>query len=132
MPKSTAQARIEELKISGLKATVPRLRVIQIFQTSASRHLSAEDVYRALLAQKAGLLERHHFEGAKAVFELNQGRHHDHLVCLRCGRVEEFVDPAIEERQHQVAHEHGFELHEHALALYAVCADPIRRASSAI
>ncbi|MBK9134754.1 MAG: ferric iron uptake transcriptional regulator [Betaproteobacteria bacterium] len=145
MPQSTHD-RINELKTSGLKATVPRLKVMQIFQDSRERHLSAEDVYRVLLEQgsdiglatvyrvlmqfvQAGLLERRHFEGGKAVFELNEGRHHDHLVCLRCGRVEEFVDAGIEARQRAIAAERGFELQEHALALYGVCSDPRCRAN---
>ena len=140
MPRSTHE-RIDELKTTGLKATIPRLKVMQIFQDSAQRHLSAEDVYRVLLEQgsdiglatvyrvlmqfvQAGLLERRHFEGGKALFELNKGRHHDHLVCVRCGRVEEFVDAGIEARQQEIARVRGFELQEHALALYGLCSDP--------
>ncbi|MBI5718974.1 MAG: ferric iron uptake transcriptional regulator [Burkholderiales bacterium] len=140
MPRSTHE-RIDELKTTGLKATIPRLKVMQIFQDSAQRHLSAEDVYRVLLEQgsdiglatvyrvlmqfvQAGLLERRHFEGGKALFELNEGRHHDHLVCVRCGRVEEFVDAGIEARQQEIARQRGFELQEHALALYGLCSDP--------
>jgi len=127
-----------ELKASGLKATLPRLKILEIFQNSAVRHLSAEDVYKLLLAEnldvglatvyrvltqfeQAGLLSRNHFETGKAVFELNQGSHHDHLVCLDCGRVEEFYDDEIEKRQHQVALARGFSLAEHALALYGHC-----------
>jgi Fur family ferric uptake transcriptional regulator len=126
------------LHASGLKATLPRLKVLQIFREPGRRHLSAEDVYKTLLAEgsdiglatvyrvlmqfvQAGLLERQRFEGDKAVFELNEGRHHDHLVCVRCGRVEEFVDAEIEHRQKQIAAGRGFELQEHALALYGVC-----------
>jgi Fur family ferric uptake transcriptional regulator len=126
------------LHAMGLKATLPRLKVLQIFRESGRRHLSAEDVYKTLLVEgsdiglatvyrvlmqfvQAGLLERQRFEGDKAVFELNEGRHHDHLVCVRCGRVEEFVDAEIEHRQRQIAAERGFELQEHALALYGVC-----------
>jgi Fur family transcriptional regulator, ferric uptake regulator len=126
------------LHASGLKATLPRLKVLQIFRESGRRHLSAEDVYKTLLVEgsdiglatvyrvlmqfvQAGLLERQRFEGDKAVFELNEGRHHDHLVCVRCGRVEEFVDAEIEHRQRQIAAERGFDLQEHALALYGVC-----------
>jgi len=143
MPRSTHE-RIDELKTNGLKATVPRLKVMQIFQDSTRRHLSAEDVYRQLLEQhsdiglatvyrvlmqfvQAGLLERRQFDGGKAYFELNEGRHHDHLVCVRCGRVEEFVDAEIEARQQQIARARGFELQEHALALYGLCADPACR-----
>ena len=131
----------DELKLSGLKATLPRIKVLEIFQKTSQRHLSAEDVYRLLLAdgadvglatvfrvlmqfEQAGLLSRHHFESGKAVFELNEGKHHDHLVCLDCGRVEEFFDAAIEQRQRSVAQVRGFELQDHALALYAVCTKP--------
>jgi Fur family ferric uptake transcriptional regulator len=129
----------DEIKNSGLKATLPRIRVLEVFQRATRRHLTAEDVYKALLAEdadiglatvyrvltqfeQAGLLTRNHFEVGKAVFELNEGRHHDHLVCLSCGKVEEFYDEAIESRQHAIAKERGFELQEHSLALYAVCA----------
>jgi Fur family transcriptional regulator, ferric uptake regulator len=127
-----------DLKASGLKATLPRLKILDIFQNSQVRHLSAEDVYKILLAEnmdvglatvyrvltqfeQAGLLSRNHFETGKAVFELNQGSHHDHLVCLDCGRVEEFFDEEIEKRQQKVAQERGFNLTEHALALYGHC-----------
>lgn len=128
----------DELKSSGLKATLPRLRILEIFQKSAVRHMTAEDVFKALLGEgsdiglatvyrvlmqfeQAGLLVRSHFESGKSVFELNEGHHHDHLVCLTCGRVEEFFDPEIEARQRAVAQQRGFELHEHTLALYAAC-----------
>ena len=127
-----------ELKASGLKATLPRLKILDIFQNSVVRHLSAEDVYKILLTEnrdvglatvyrvltqfeQAGLLNRNHFETGKAVFELNEGSHHDHLVCLDCGRVEEFYDEQIEKRQQKIAIEHGFNLAEHALALYGHC-----------
>ena len=127
-----------DLKSSGLKATLPRLKILEIFQGSAVRHLSAEDVYKLLLAEnldvglatvyrvltqfeQAGLLSRNHFESGKAVFELNEGSHHDHLVCLNCGLVEEFFDDDIEKRQHRIAEERGFKLAEHALALYGNC-----------
>ena len=133
MPNSTA-----DLKSSGLKATLPRLKILEIFQNSRVRHLSAEDVYKLLLAEnldvglatvyrvltqfeQAGLLSRNHFESGKAVFELDQGSHHDHLVCLDCGRVEEFFDDEIEKRQQKIAAERGFKLAEHALALYGNC-----------
>jgi Fur family ferric uptake transcriptional regulator len=128
----------EELKNIGLKATVPRMTILDLFRRSETRHLTAEDVYRQLLAEhsdiglatvyrvltqfeQAGLLERHHFESGKAVFELNDGKHHDHLVCMQCGRVEEFSDPEIERRQVKVARERGFNVVEHALYLYADC-----------
>lgn len=130
-----------DLKNAGLKATLPRLRIINLFEQSKVRHLTAEDVYKQLLAdgldiglatvyrvltqfEQAGLLVRHHFESGKAVFELNQGGHHDHLVCLQCGRVEEFFDPEIEKRQLKVAKERGFAIAEHALYLYAECVKP--------
>jgi len=130
--------RTDEIKNSGLKATLPRIKILEIFQKTAQRHMTAEDVYKALLVEgadiglatvyrvltqfeQAGLLSRNHFESGKAVFELNEGHHHDHLVCLTCGKVEEFYDPAIEERQHAIAEERGFQLQEHSLALYATC-----------
>ena len=128
----------ENLKTSGLKATLPRLRILELFEKSAVRHLAAEDVYRMLSKEgtdtglatiyrvltqfeQAGLLIRHHFEGGKAVFELNRGGHHDHLVCVQCGHVEEFFDPAIEQRQEEIARERGFSLQEHSLYLYVDC-----------
>jgi Fur family ferric uptake transcriptional regulator len=127
-----------ELKASGLKATLPRLKILDIFQKAEVRHLSAEDVYKMLLNdnldvglatvyrvltqfEQAGLLQRNHFETGKAVFELNEGSHHDHLVCLSCGKVEEFFDAEIEKRQERIAEEHGFEIADHALALYGHC-----------
>lgn len=132
---------IEELKSTGLKATLPRLKILEIFQTGRRRHMTAEDVFRELLDsrsdiglatvyrvltqfEQAGLLVRSNFESGKAVYELNEGRHHDHLVCLDCGRVEEFYDPEIEKRQQAIAKDRGFDLQEHALALYANCSRP--------
>jgi len=126
------------LKRAGLKATSPRMRILDVFRTSARRHLSAEDVYRILLTQtddaglstvyrvlnqlvQANILLRHSFESDHAVFELNEGGHHDHLICVACGRVEEFQDEGIERRQRQVATEHSFVLREHMLVLYGVC-----------
>lgn len=128
----------EELKSSGLKATLPRIKILEVFQRTERRHLTAEDVFKMLLAEgadiglatvyrvlmqfeQAGILSRNHFEAGKAVFELNEGKHHDHLVCLDCGRVEEFFDPEIEQRQRTIAVQRGFELQEHSLALYARC-----------
>ncbi|KAF3998613.1 ferric iron uptake transcriptional regulator [Glaciimonas immobilis] len=133
-----------ELKASGLKATLPRLKILEIFQNSEVRHLSAEDVYKILLSEsldvglatvyrvltqfeQAGLLQRNHFETGKAVFELNEGSHHDHLVCLVCGLVEEFYDEEIEVRQKAVAIERGFEIADHALALYGHCRNCIKK-----
>jgi len=129
---------LDELKNTGLKATGPRLKILEVFQSANQRHLSAEDVYRLLLDDKAdiglatvyrvlmqfeqaGLLLRSNFESGKAVYELDAGQHHDHLVCLDCGRVEEFMDAEIERRQHDIASSRGFKLQEHALALYAHC-----------
>ena len=128
----------QELKTIGLKVTTPRLRILNLFETSPVRHMTAEEVYRQLTKdgidiglatiyrvltqfEQAGLLERHHFEGGRAVFELKQGGHHDHLVCLQCGRVEEFYDPQIERRQEKVATERGFAIVDHSLDLYAEC-----------
>ena len=130
--------QIDDLKSSGLKATVPRLKILEVFQRGVQRHMTAEDVFRHLLQEgadiglatvyrmlmqfeQAGILQRNHFESGKAVYELNEGQHHDHLVCMDCGRVEEFFDPEIERRQHAIAEQRGFVLQEHALSLYANC-----------
>jgi Fur family transcriptional regulator, ferric uptake regulator len=130
--------KAHELKSSGLKATLPRIKILEVFQQAQRRHMTAEDVYRALLAdgsdiglatvyrvlmqfEQAGLLTRSNFESGKAVFEINEGHHHDHLVCLDCGRVEEFFDAEIEQRQHAIAQVRGFDLQEHSLSLYARC-----------
>jgi Fur family ferric uptake transcriptional regulator len=127
-----------DLKNIGLKATLPRLKILRLVENSAVRHLSADDVYKLLIAEgedvglatvyrvltqfeQAGLLSRHHFESDKAVYELNQGGHHDHLVCMQCGRVEEFYDEEIERRQKSIAIERGFNIHDHSLYLYADC-----------
>jgi Fur family ferric uptake transcriptional regulator len=127
-----------DLNSIGLKATVPRMTILDLFRKSTQRHLTAEDIYRQLIAEnldiglatvyrvltqfeQAGLLERHHFESGKAVFELKDSKHHDHLVCIQCGRVEEFTDPEIERRQNKVAKERGFAVVEHALYLYVEC-----------
>ncbi len=127
-----------DLKSVGLKATLPRLKILELFQKTEQRHLSADDVYKLLLAEdidiglatvyrvltqfeQAGVLAHNHFEQGKAVFELNEGHHHDHLVCLECGRVEEFYDPDIEARQQRIASDRGFTLQAHALALYGHC-----------
>jgi len=141
IPHAAAMSSPKDLKNAGLKATMPRLKIISLFETSKVRHLTAEDIYRKLLDEgpdiglatvyrvltqfeQAGILVRHHFDSGKAVFELNEGHHHDHLVCLKCGRVEEFYDAAIEKRQNAVARERGFEISEHALYLYAECVKP--------
>jgi Fur family ferric uptake transcriptional regulator len=142
---------MQNLKRIGLKATTPRIKILELFQKSSQRHLSAEDVYRSLVVdnqdiglatvyrvlaqfEQAGILSRNHFassEGAgtgapnsgagRAVYELADAQHHDHLVCLDCGKVEEFFDSSIEERQHAIAKSKGFELADHALSLYAHC-----------
>ncbi|MDR3390585.1 MAG: ferric iron uptake transcriptional regulator [Sulfuriferula sp.] len=127
-----------DLKNIGLKATLPRLKVLELFENSEKRHLTAEDIYRMLIAEEidiglatvyrvltqfeqAGLLIRHHFDSDKAVYELNAGEHHDHLVCLQCGHVEEFFDEEIERRQKKIAMERGFTIHDHSLHLYVDC-----------
>ena len=128
----------QSLKNMGLKATFPRLKILELFEKGTLRHMTAEDVYRMLVAEnmdiglatvyrvltqfeQAGLLERHFFESGRAVFEINHGKHHDHLVCVDCGRVEEFYDPEIERRQNLVASERGFAIQDHALYLDAQC-----------
>ncbi len=128
----------DDIKSTGLKATTPRIKVLEVFQRASQRHMTAEDVYKVLLAdnadiglatvyrvltqfEQAGLLSRNHFESGKAIYELNEGQHHDHLVCLDCGRVEEFFDAQIEARQRTVAQSRGFDIAEHALSLYAHC-----------
>ncbi len=130
----------QELRNAGLKVTLPRVKILQMLEESEQRHLSAEDVYKALLAtgdevglatiyrvltqfESAGLVIRHHFEGGQSVFELAEGDHHDHLVCLRCGRIEEFSDEVIETRQEAVAKRLGYELTDHSLYLYGICPD---------
>ena len=130
-----------DLKKAGLKVTLPRMKVLEILETSKQRHMSAEEVYRALIEtesevglatvyrvltqfEAAGLVVRHNFEGGQSVFELDSGKHHDHLVCVKCGRVEEFLDETIEQHQHSVAKKAGFKLVEHSLVLYVDCGDP--------
>ena len=128
----------QDLRRAGLKVTIPRLKILEILASQANRHLSAEDLYKRLLEsnediglatvyrvltqfEAAGLVTRHHFEGGTAVFELNRGDHHDHVVCVDCGRVEEFTDPAIEERQAAAAGRLGFAIADHSLILYGHC-----------
>ena len=132
--RTVHKAQVTDLKTIGLKATAPRLRILPLFETGSVRHMSAEDVYRILMNEgldiglatvyrvltqfeQAGILARHHFESGKAVFELNEGKHHDHLVCLQCGLVEEFFDAEIEKRQSRIAKERGFTIREHSLYL---------------
>jgi Fur family ferric uptake transcriptional regulator len=128
----------EQLKSMGLKATGPRMKILRLFEESDRIHLSADDVYRLLLGEgedvglatvyrvltqfeQAGILMRHRFDDDKAVYELNKGGHHDHLLCIQCGRVEEFYDPEIERRQKKIAAERGFRIHDHSLHLYVDC-----------
>jgi len=141
MPKTASvdMKNIEELKSTGLKATLPRLKILEIFQNGAQRHMSAEDVYRILLAQhsdiglatvyrvltqfeQAGLLVRGNFDGGKAIYELNEGQHHDHFICTTCGKVEEFYDPEIEKRQRLLAQNKGWVVREHTMSMYGQCA----------
>ena len=127
-----------ELRKAGLKVTLPRVKIMQILESSGHRHMSAEDVYKALrdadedvgLAtvyrvltqfESAGLVMRHHFEGGHSVFEMTTDEHHDHMVCTKCGKVSEFFDEVIEERQVQVAKDLGFEISDHSLYLYGLC-----------
>ncbi len=127
-----------DLKKAGLKATLPRLKILSILEAAQVRHMSAEDVYKRLLEageevglatvyrvltqfETAGLVIRHNFEGGRSVFEMNQGHHHDHMVCVECGKVFEFYDSAIEERQRLVAGKAGFVMEEHSLYIYGMC-----------
>lgn len=137
---------IEELKSTGLKATLPRLKILEIFQKGAQRHMTAEDVFRVLLDERsdiglatvyrvltqfeqAGLLIRSNFESGKAVYELDEGQHHDHFVCTSCGKVEEFYDAEIEKRQNLIAREKGWVIQDHSMALYGQCAACASRAA---
>nr|WP_297527827.1 ferric iron uptake transcriptional regulator [Thiohalobacter sp.] len=131
----------QDLRKAGLKVTLPRMKILEILESrDTSRHMSAEDVYKALLEagediglatvyrvltqfEAAGLVSRHHFEGGHSVFELEQGHHHDHIVCVRCGRVDEFIDEVIEERQQAIARKAGYEMTDHSLYIYGICAD---------
>lgn len=130
----------QELKDAGLKSTLPRLRILTILEEGKQRHFTAEDVYKALLEadediafatvyrvltqfEDAGLVLRHKFEGGRSVFELDRGQHHDHMVCVKCNTVTEFFDAEIEERQKRVAETYNFDLQDHSLYLYGICAD---------
>jgi Fur family ferric uptake transcriptional regulator len=127
----------QELRKAGLKVTLPRVKILQILEDSemGAQHMSAEDVYRALLTagedvglatvyrvltqfETAGLVTRHHFETGHSVFEVSKGEHHDHMVCVATGEVVEFTDSVIEQRQREIAKEHGYELMDHSLVLY--------------
>ncbi|MFP5344893.1 MAG: ferric iron uptake transcriptional regulator [Gammaproteobacteria bacterium] len=133
------QAESRDLKSAGLKATLPRIKILQMLESSPERHLSAEDIYKSLLEggedvglatvyrvltqfESAGLVSRHHFEGGHSVFELNEGKHHDHILCVKCGKVEEFMDEMIEERQRAIAKKAGFSMTDHSLYIYGICA----------
>jgi len=127
-----------DIKKAGLKVTLPRIKILEIMEKSETRHLSAEDVYKHLLDdgeevglatvyrvltqfESAGLVARHHFDEGHSVFELNQGHHHDHIVCVKCGKVEEFMDETIEQRQKDIAAKAGFQITDHCLYIYGVC-----------
>lgn len=128
----------QQIRDAGLKVTAPRVKILHILETSDKRHLSAEDVYRELLNQDAeiglatvyrvltqfeaaGLVCRRHFESGQAIFELNRGHHHDHLICITCGVVVEFTDSLIEERQARIASDHDFQVEDHSLVIYGTC-----------
>lgn len=130
----------QDLKNAGLKATLPRIKILHFLEQSDIRHMSAEEVYKALLEsgeevglatvyrvltqfEQAGLVTRHHFEGGQSVFELNEGKHHDHILCVKCGKVDEFIDKVIEERQEMIAKEKGYEMTDHSLYIYGICQD---------
>jgi len=127
-----------DLRKAGLKVTLPRMKILEILETSATRHMSAEDVYKVLLEgneeiglatvyrvltqfEAAGLVSRHHFEGGHSVFEMNEGHHHDHIVCNQCGKVVEFIDQTIENCQEKVAQKAGFHIRDHSLIIYGDC-----------
>lgn len=138
----------QEIRNAGLKVTLPRVKILEVLEQAARDHVSAEDVYKLLLQageeiglatiyrvltqfESAGLVTRHHFEGGQSVFELDRGEHHDHIVCIRCGRVAEFVDQTIEARQREMAKEGGFTVESHALTIYGYCKNSACSASRA-
>ena len=127
-----------DLKRAGLKVTLPRIKILEVLENSNQIHLSAEDIYKELLESEdeiglatiyrvltqfeaAGIVNRHHFETGQALFELNRGNHHDHLICVKCGKIVEFVDEEIEKKQNQIAKKEGFRITDHALIIYGVC-----------
>jgi Fur family ferric uptake transcriptional regulator len=137
--KENSLSNDADLKKAGLKITLPRLKILQILENSREHHLSAEDIYRMLLDsgediglatvyrvltqfEEAGLIIRHHFEGDQSVFEMDHGEHHDHLLCVKCRRVEEFVDEIIEKRQREIARQAGYSITDHSLNIYGICA----------
>lgn len=128
----------QDLRKAGLKVTLPRMKILEILEQSTQPHLSAEDIYRILLDsdeeiglatiyrvltqfEGAGLVMRHHFEGGQAVFELDRGKHHDHLICIKCGKIIEFVNSSIEEQQKKIAEDNGFTISDHSLIIYGDC-----------
>jgi len=136
--ESACMSKNDGLKNAGLKATLPRLKILELFQGSEQRHLSAEEVFRTLLLEhtdiglatvyrvltqfeQAGILSRSHFESGKAIYELKEGQHHDHLICTECGKVEEFFDAEIEQRQQTIAAQLGWLMQDHAMSLYGLC-----------
>ncbi len=131
----------QEIRDAGLKVTAPRVKILKLLENAPQRHVSAEDVYRMLIEadediglatvyrvltqfESAGLVERHNFEDGYSVFELNSGAHHDHIVCIKCGKVEEFFDKTIEKRQTEIASARGFQIGDHELVIYGKCIDP--------
>jgi Fur family ferric uptake transcriptional regulator len=131
----------QDIRKAGLKVTLPRVKILELLETCDQRHVSAEDVYKMLLDkgeeiglatvyrvltqfETAGLVMRHNFEGGHAVFELERGDHHDHMVCVVCGKVVEFNDPIIEKRQREIAKKFGFEMVDHSLIIYGHCDNP--------
>ena len=137
---SPTEEHVIDLKNTGLRVTTARVNILEVFQNSSMRHLSADDVFRILINssqdiglatvyrvltqfEQAGILIRSNFESGKAIYELNEGHHHDHMVCIECGGVEEFVDPEIEKRQHKIAKNKGFLVKDHSLTLYGSCAN---------
>ena len=130
----------QELRKAGLKVTLPRVKILQILENSDNKHMSAEDVYKALIEadedvglatvyrvltqfEAADLVMRHHFEGGHSVFELTSVDHHDHIVCNKCGRVEEFFDAIIEDQQDKIAEKYGFKITDHSMYLYGICSN---------
>ncbi len=128
----------KDIRAAGLKVTLPRLKILDMLESSGNKHLSAEDMYKALLDEGeeiglatvyrvltqfegAGLVNRHHFEGGHSVFELCQDEHHDHILCVKCGRVDEFFDEVIEQRQKAIAQAQGYQMTDHSLYIYGIC-----------
>ena len=128
----------QDLKDAGLKVTLPRMKILEILESSDTRHMSAEEVYKQLIEtgkdigmatvyrvltqfEAAGLVARHNFESGHSVYEINQGHHHDHILCIRCGKVDEFYDEIIEQRQREIAQQSGYDMTDHSLYIYGVC-----------